>query len=334
MATYRKRGVKWRAEVCRNGVRRSESFDTKAEAIAWATQIEANIIAGKTGKLSAIKTFADACAHYIEKVAPTHRGARWEITRLQTLIRSSQLSGIQLDKVSQQHMMLWRDNRLCEVSPATVNRELNLISSVFEHAKREWLWCNQNPVHGIRRPPSTKPRDRRITTDEIDAMLLALEYQEGAPVTKASQRIAVAFLFAIETGMRAGEIVSLTWENVFLEEKYVRLKLTKNGDARNVPLSRRAVQLLQQLSVDADKPCFNLKSSSMDTLWRRARTHAAKECPSVVTLHFHDARHEAVTRLARKLDVLDLARMIGHRDPRSLMIYYNASATDIANRLD
>ena len=59
----------------------------------------------------------------------------------------------------------------------------------------------------------------------------------------------------------------------------------------------------------------------------------AVSLPSVADLHFHDARHEAITRLARKIDVLDLARMIGHRDPRSLMVYYNATATDIAGGL-
>ncbi|MDC7252931.1 hypothetical protein NMY25_001792 [Wohlfahrtiimonas chitiniclastica] len=53
-----------------------------------------------------------------------------------------------------------------------------------------------------------------------------------------------------------------------------------------------------------------------------------------VDLTFYDARHEACTRLARKLEVLDLARMIGHRDPRSLMIYYNPTASEIAERLD
>jgi len=51
-------------------------------------------------------------------------------------------------------------------------------------------------------------------------------------------------------------------------------------------------------------------------------------------LTFHDTRHEAITRLAKKLDVLDLARMVGHRDIKQLLTYYNKSAKEIASQLD
>jgi len=74
---------------------------------------------------------------------------------------------------------------------------------------------------------------------------------------------------------------------------------------------------------------FTVKDASFDTLWRKLRDKCEIE-----DLHFHDSRHEACTRLARKLEVLDLARMIGHKDLRSLMVYYNATASEIANRLD
>ena len=67
----------------------------------------------------------------------------------------------------------------------------------------------------------------------------------------------------------------------------------------------------------------------MDALFRKYRDKAG-----IDNLHFHDTRHEAVTRLAKKLDVLDLARMIGHRNLKTLMVYYNATAEELAQKLD
>jgi len=102
----------------------------------------------------------------------------------------------------------------------------------------------------------------------------------------------------------------------------------KNGDEREVPLSKEAVRLLQCMRPFKD-PVFRLTDEVRDVLFREARDRAG-----IVGLTFHDTRHEATTRLARKLDVLDLARMLGHRDVKSLLIYYNATAQEIAGRLD
>jgi integrase len=160
-------------------------------------------------------------------------------------------------------------------------------------------------------------------------MLSKLGYERDQMPKTLQQHLAAAFLLALETGMRQGEILGLTWGRVFLKERYVRLEDTKNGDARNIPLSSAAVRLLErQPRVEAEPRCFPVASASADALWRKARKNA-----KIADLKFHDSRHEAITRLAKKLDVLDLARMIGHRDPRSLMIYYNATATELAARL-
>jgi integrase len=153
----------------------------------------------------------------------------------------------------------------------------------------------------------------------------------------------MAFLLALETGMRAGEIINLTWDRVYLDERYVRLQSeymdigggrtaltakTKNGDSRDVPLSRTAVQLLSSLP-RGEATCFDLKSAVCDTLFRKARDRCG-----IKNLHFHDSRATALTRLAKRLHVLELARMIGHRNPSSLMIYYRESASSLAEKLD
>ncbi|PTB19573.1 site-specific integrase [Trinickia symbiotica] len=330
MATYRKRGSTWRAEVAKKGMRLSATFETKAEAVAWATEKEAEL--GRSGPTTSVannKTFADALRRYELEVSPAKKGERWEKLRLAAFL-SLEWAGERIGRIVPDQIAQWRDRRLKTVKASTVNRELNLMSAVFEQARREWKWLAVNPVRDVKRPTNPRPRDRRITTAEEDKMLEHLGYERGQVPMKLQQHLAAAFLFALETGMRQGEIIRLSWDRVFLKDRYVRLEDTKNGDKRNVPLSSAAVRLLElQPKFIGEPRCFPIESASADALWRKARSKA-----KIANLKFHDSRHEAITRLAKKLDVLDLARMIGHRDPRSLMIYYNATATELACRLD
>jgi len=120
-----------------------------------------------------------------------------------------------------------------------------------------------------------------------------------------------------------------TWPHIHLAQRYVHLPQTKNGDARDVPLSRRAVEILQTLPKPATGPAFQLTAAQRDSLWRKVRDKTG-----LADVHFHDSRAEAIWRLSQKLQVLDLARIIGHRDLKSLMIYYNTSAAELAKQLD
>ena len=128
--------------------------------------------------------------------------------------------------------------------------------------------------------------------------------------------------------MRQGEIWGLDWAQVNLAGRYVTLLDTKNGMRRDVPLSKRAGALLEIMPQREGK-VFDTSQNGAAHLFRRAVKAAGIE-----NLTFHDSRHEAITRLARKLQVLDLARMVGHKNIQTLMIYYNATASEIANRLD
>lgn len=331
MATYRKRGRSWRVEVARQGVRLSATFDTKIEAQGWAARTESEILIGKrTSEGVHHQTVAAAFKRYADTISPTHQGERWERIRLNAFARSmGQLIDLPIAEVTPEHIADWRDRRLKEVSASSVLRELSLLSAVFTVARQEWRWLTENPCRDVKRPSAPAHRDRRISADEIQAILEALGFQEDQPCQTLSWEIAVAFLFAIETAMRAGEILSLTLDTVQLNQRVARLKRTKNGDKRDVPLSHRAVDLLKKLPMSEHGSYFRVSSASLDTLFRKA-TRRAK----IDNLHFHDTRHEAITRLARKLDVLDLARMVGHRNPKMLMVYYNATACEIAQRLD
>jgi integrase len=131
--------------------------------------------------------------------------------------------------------------------------------------------------------------------------------------------------------MRAGEIACLTWDRVDIEKRTAKLIETKNGMKRDVPLSMEAIRIINQLRNDTESDLgniFGLTTRQIDVNFRKAKSRAM-----IDDLHFHDTRHLAITRLSKKLDVLSLARMVGHKDLRQLQIYFNLSAEDMAKNL-
>lgn len=320
MASIRKRGQVWRAELYRGGQRESATFPTKQQAAAWAHQREAEL----GGERLPQHTVKEALARYAREESPKHKGEQWETVRLRALERDP-LAAVKLPMLRASHVADWRERRLAAVSGASVARELTLLKSVFEVARKEWGWLHTNPASDVKKPATPASRKRRITQDEIDRLALALGQDGTLKAETATQRTGLAFLFAIETAMRSGEILGLEWSDV--RPKSVRLPETKNGDAREVPLSPYAREIIAALP-RTERPVFNLDPAIRDALFRKARDRA-----KIPDLHFHDSRAEAIWRLSKKLDVMELARMIGHRDLRSLLWYYNTSADDLADRL-
>lgn len=321
MASIRPHRGQYRVQVFVAGVRDSKVCRTRQEAALWALQRESEL----TGKKLPDKTFADACKHYAQAVTPSHGGARWELVRLKSL-QLDPLARRKLAGLSAPDFSAWKESRLAEVKPGTVAREMNLMRSVLEVARRDLHWIRANPMKDVLWPATPKGRKRRVSADEVTAVRLAFGVGKDYQSKTATQRIGLAFLFALETAMRSGEIVGLQWADVNLPAQFVTIRKTKNGDARDVPLSTAAVAIIRSLPV-TESPVFGLTDDIRDALWRKNRP------ASLRNLTFHDSRGEAIWRLSKKLDVLQLAQMIGHRDLKSLMIYYRESAADMAKKL-
>lgn len=325
MASFRKRGSTWEVFVSRLGVRKSGTFSTKAEATAWAATIEADIIAGKAGKVPD-KPFSALLERYRDEVSITKRGERWERLRLELIVRDP-LSKVRLADLSERDIAAWRDRRLLSVSEASVRREWNLLSHACTVAVNEWKWLTANPMKMVRRPIAPMARERLFSCWEIEAIITALGFEDGVKPDTVSARVGYALLFSLETGMRCGEICDLEWDDVSGSVAEVRKGKTRAA-TRRVPLSPYARELIEAMRGADESSVFVLKTSQVDALFRKARDRCGIE-----GLHFHDSRATAITRLASKLDVLSLARMIGHRDIKMLQIYYRESAEDMAGRL-
>lgn len=319
MASFIKHTKGWRAQVARQGIRRSKVFPTKREAMDWAARQEHLITQGD--KIAAAMTFGEVMERYALEVSPGKRGHHWEVIRLRKLCRDP-IASISLRDLGASDFAKWRDKRLREVAPASVAREMNLIGSVLTTARKEWELIPDNPLSDVRKPTEPPPRDRLPTADEMERM----QFVAGDNLSKVTARAYHAFRFGCETAMRAGEIVGLHWADI--KGSVAHLPLTKNGLARKVPLSSAALALLDQLP--RCEQVFNLDSRQVDSLFRKVRKKAGIE-----DLVFHDSRAYAATMLAKKVDVLTLAKITGHRDLSLLMnTYYRESADDIAVMLD
>lgn len=330
MAKPIKRGRTWRVEICVAGVRESFSAPHRATCEIWAADRRRELLAIASGQVVGGKTLAQALERFSAEVSANRRGARWEQVRLKSWAEKITLAGLPLSEITPELIAEWRDERLKTVKPGSVLRDFALLSAVFEHCRREWRWITSNPLRDVRKPSPPKSRERRVT----DAELELIHAQLGDDVRSVRGRIWLAAVFALHTGMRVGEICALQWRDV--GEKSCRVTGEALGAgktdqaARDVPLDSTARQTLKQLHGLCEESVFLLKKGSVDALWRMYVKAAG-----LSDLHFHDLRHECVTRIAgaNKLDVMSLARMIGHADTKMLLRYYNPSADDLADRL-
>lgn len=333
MGTVTKRaaagGVRYRAQVFKHGVRDGRTFESRIEAEDWIVTREAEIL--RLGGPLSRRTVAEA----IEKYRDTAPRPRADVLRYGRLLRSS-WARLEIGALTTAHLAAWRDARLLEVQPATVVREMTVLRTVLETARIEWGWIERNPLQDVRRPREPPARRRVITEAELAAMRAALGF-DGTNVRTIGHETAVALLFALETAMRAGEIVGMRWADIDIERKQVRLPKTKNGERRDVPLSIAAIALLEVLRAKrmirvrrapAAGRVFHVDARSLDVTFRRARTAAG-----LAGFVFHDSRATAITRLAKKLQPLELARMTGHKNLNELLSYYAEPAESIAERL-
>ncbi|ACS86821.1 MULTISPECIES: site-specific integrase [Pectobacteriaceae] len=270
---------------------------------------------------------------YFSTVSRHKRGQLQEFYRI-NVIKRSRLANRNMDEISSIDIAEYRDTRLSEfnartqkpISANTVRLELALLSALYNLAKVEWGTCSINPVENIRKPTVSSGRTRRLTTHE--ERRLTRYFKDKNP------ELLAIFHIALETGMRQGEILSLRWEYTDLRLGVAHLPLTKNGTSRDVPLSSKARQILSGLG---ERPhhengyIFSYTSSGFKSAWR-----VALKALAIDDLHFHDLRHEAISRFFElgTLNVMEVAAISGHKSMNMLKRYTHLRATHLVSKLD
>jgi integrase len=220
----------------------------------------------------------------------------------------------------------FRDQRLKLVSGGTVIRELAYISSVINHARREWGINIDNPVRLVRKPPTPQGRSRTVNEAE---MLRILDALMPRPTRRVNPWMKPLVELAVETAMRRGELLGLRWEHIDFSNRVAHLPITKNGEGRYVPLSSPAVAILVGLPRSLSGYVFPIKPQTVAASFMKATDRAG-----LGDIRFHDLRHTATTALASKLpNVIELAAVTGHKSLTMLKRYYHPKPAELAKKI-
>ena len=341
MAYLRKVKNGWRVEVERAGVRVTATRATKAEAQAWAVAEEAAILAGARGEYPR-KTLAEAVERYRREVTDKKAKARPGVARADNLRFDAwlrdfpDLAAKVFHEITTEDLAKWRDKRLQEVSESSVLRELQQFRPIWALAIDEWKWAGKSPWKGLRLPRKGHARRRSTMWPEVRRLVRSAGYTRALPPQSPQQEAVWSYMVALHTALRSAEVLRMSRSTVDLVKRVYRLPRHKTDGAvgeRLVPFTRRAARLLQVLDAAAAAAgrdeYFTISDQSRDVLWRKVRDRVMIE-----GLRFHDSRAAALTWLAKRYDVMTLAKISGHVDINELFhTYYRESAQDIAARL-
>lgn len=269
---------------------------------------------------------------YLKTVSVHKKSYGTEIYRIRSL--NNRLGHLPFNEIFPIHIISYRDHRLSTQHPydstktlsgATVKLELMLLSHVFSTAITEWgMDILKNPVLKIRKPKVNPGRARRLTQQEEKALLrAALKHQ--------NIELYAIITLALETAMRQGEILSLLWENINWDKRTAFLPTTKNGDSREVPLSKAAFTILRvHLTPKQTGKVFTYTPSGIKSTWRDLIRSIGVE-----NFHFHDLRHCAISSLLeRGLNSIEVATISGHKSMAMLKRYAHIQSYKLVSKLD
>ena len=326
MASIRFRSNKWQARVSRKGEQSPvKTFQSKEDAERWAKSVEVEWDRGAYNNIHKAQktTFGELIERYLREVTPLMRGASADTIRLKAIMRRL-IAKENMATLTPSKIAKYRDERLQEIKPSTVIRELAYFSAIINHARREWDLNIPNPVLGVRKPAQPQGRNRILTFEEERLLLDACK-----PLANRNIYTRPFVILAVETCMRRSELLNLRWDNINYQARTAYLALTKNGESRTVPLSTRAIETLKALPRSIDGRVLPVNFAALETNFKRARERAGLK-----DLRIHDLRHTAATRLAEKLpNLLELSAVTGHKSLAMLKRYYHPNPQQLALKL-
>lgn len=324
----RKRGNSFRIELMFNGRRISATRDTEKECEQWAALKLLELKTGQAQEEKGIKPplpFKQLCENYYNERGSKLKSNYVIRNKLDNIDRI--LGGLATKSIYEfkpEDIVRWRNKRILEVQTSTALREFAMFSSIFTYAQNELFLIESNVWKVVTKPSKGKPRNQRITPEDQAAIFARSKWDNATSPKNMQNYVGWSLLFALETAMRQGEILAMRRQD--LRDGFIHLPVTKNGESRDVPLSKEAKRLLSLLPEDSDI-LVPVKVRTFKRTWIRMRDEA-----SLSHINFHDTRHEAITRMVRdrKLPVEILAKITGHRTIGILInTYYNPDAQDL-----
>lgn len=330
MAKIQKRcEYQYQADTRRKGFpRQTQTFLTK-DAERWVRKHEGQMDEGNFRDLRPVAklTLGDALDRYMDEVVPTKAagGQRNERNRIR-LLKKHPLAQRELSTLQPSDFAKYRNERTAQLGTANTARlELALLSHRYTIGKKEWNWPLDNPLKDVRRPSAPEGRERRLRGAE-EARLLS-----GVSDERVRQPVwlEACIRLLLATGLRAGELLTIEWSQVDLQDGVVNLTKDRNGSKRSVGLNLEAVRVLQSLPRPSEKVIKGYhETGKLDCDFK-----AACIAEGLLDLHFRDLRDEAGTRLAPHMMPQELAKIMAWKTLQMAMRYYNPTAQELAARM-
>lgn len=327
----RKRGDAYRIEIMIDGKRQSATRDTARECEQWAAS---KLLAFKAGEKAesddrSLMLMSELMTLHYERVRKKAKGASYDKVMQRMLNRDySWFTTLRVVDITPQILTRYRDSRLSKVLPSTVKRDFSYISSVLSYAVTDLFVIPHNPCHDVNKPREGKSRRRRINQIEQAKILTACNFEVGQVPADTYQWSGWLFVWALESAMRRGEIMSMTWDNV--HDRFVHLPTSKSGSARDVPISPTMRTLLDSVKADSGFVVTTHVDGIDTAFWRAVKSIGLDD------LQFRDTRHEAISRMvnSKRLPVEQLAKITGHTKLETLLnVYYNPTADELYNSM-
>ena len=257
-------------------------------------------------------TFNELARLYMEYAKTNKRS--WERDQYSLMHLSTKFGGKRLSEITPILIEEYKSERLKAVKPATLNREMNCLKHMFTKAI-QWDKIGVSPAASVKLMRVNNVRVRFLSREECQVLYNACSVQLRPIV-----------LFALHTGMRRGEILSLAWEDVNLDRRLIRVMHTKNGEPRDIPMSEEVSQLLRELEVCGTQVFTRPGGQAIRDL-RTGFANALKRA-GITNFRFHDLRHTFASHLVMNgVDLLTVKELLGHKSIDMTLRYSHLSAS-------
>lgn len=310
----------------------SATFSRLADAKRWAAETEAAIRQGRHFGVARRRTFAELVTKYQASIdgelkSASARAGHFKYWKSKF---DGTLHDVTPELVARAYADLHKDG---ERTVSTANRYLASLSACFSYAVRELGWIERNPCARVRKGKEPPGRVRYLTDDERVRLIDACKKSRNPLLYRA-------FVVALSTGARQGEIMNLRWDQVDFTRKTILLRdgETKNDSGRVLPLVGEAFELLQAMWKErgvSDDRVFRVGSrgrafASLREAWKRARARA-----EVADFSWHDLRHTAASYLVMSgVGGLEVGKLLGHKTPQMTTRYVHLAPGHVVSMGD
>ena len=329
---FKRSGV-WYTCIRHGGKKIQKSLGTanKASAQKIESKIRTQINEGEYFErlVGRNKTFKDMMDKFMVEHVPkvsvsTQSSYATSLKHLIPIFGESNLLSVSPKMISRYKVLRYGEG----AAPASVNRELSMLTKALNLAVKEWEWLRDNPASKVPKDKENNERDRWLTKDEEKKIL------DNSP-----EWIREIVVFLLNTGLRLEESLSLEWSRVNLLCRTILIRETKNGSPKTLPLNKIALDVLNQRSkvksIKNDYVFISCRGKKVNPHFLRRSFYKVLKGVGIENVWLHDLRHTFATRLAQSgVDLYKISKLLGHKDIRMTQRYAHHCLDSLRDRVE